>query len=113
MSAVWMFTGAKNGISSMEILGVTQKTAWFMDHRIRSAMPTFSNFAGHVEVDETFIGGKARNMHGHIRERKIKGTGGSGKTIVVGLLERKGHVRVAVSTTRKKKPLHDFVKGTC
>ena len=115
LTAVWLITNAKNGISSHELeraLGVSQKSTWFMLHRIRRAMQTgtFDKMSGHVEVDETFIGGKSRNMHKHLREQKIKGTGGSGKTIVVGLLERKGHVRVAVSTTRKKKPLHEFVK---
>jgi transposase-like protein len=67
-AAMWMIAGAKNGISSYEIhraLGVTQKTAWFMLHRIRLAMQTksFNKIDGEVEVDETFIGGKARNTH--------------------------------------------------
>ena len=65
---MWMVANCKNGISSYELaraLGVTQKTAWFMTHRIRLAMQTgeFRQFKGHVEADETFIGGKARNMH--------------------------------------------------
>ena len=115
ITTVWMITGAKNGVSSMEVhraLGVTQKTAWFMLHRIRRAMQTgtFSKSAGHVEADETFIGGKARNMHKHVRAQKIKGTGPMGKTFVVGLLERKGHVRVKVASSTKRKLLHDFVK---
>ena len=63
-----MLLNCKNGISSYEIhraLGVTQKTAWFMLHRIRLAAQskTFNKLDGEVEVDETFIGGKARNMH--------------------------------------------------
>lgn len=66
--AVWCFANAKNGISSHELgraLGVTQKTGWFMLHRIREAMRTgsFEKMSGTVEVDETFIGGEARNMH--------------------------------------------------
>ena len=115
LPAVWMLTSDKNGISSMELqraIKVTQKTAWFMLHRIRKAMQTgtFNKMVGQVEVDETFVGGKARNMHRHIRAQKIKGTGGMGKAIVVGLLERKGHVRVKVAQSTRRKPLHDFVK---
>lgn len=93
LAAVWMIANCKNGISSYEIhreIGVTQKTAWFMLHRIRLAMQTgtFANFAGQVEADETFIGGLARNMHKHKREEKIQGAGAVGKTIVMGLLRR-------------------------
>ncbi len=92
-TAAWMVANCKNGISSHEMaraLGVTQKTAWFMDHRIRVAMQTgtFLKMAGEVEADETFIGGLAKNMHRHVRERKIKGTGGSGKAAVLGIVER-------------------------
>ena len=71
-AAMWMIAGAKNGISSYEIhraLGVTQKTAWFMLHRIRLAMQTksFTTIDGEIEADETFIGGNARNMHARKR----------------------------------------------
>jgi hypothetical protein len=101
-AAIWMVANCKNGISSYEMhraLGVTQKTAWFMDHRIRLAMQTgtFLKMSGEVEADETFIGGLAKNMHRHVRERKIKGTGGSGKEAVLGIVERtsdKGASRV-------------------
>lgn len=97
--AVWCIANAKNGISSCELgrsLGVTQKTAWFMLHRIRLAMQTksFRKLSGEVESDETFIGGKARNMHKHKRAEKIKGRGTVGKAIVQGLLERGGEVRM-------------------
>ena len=92
---MWLIASAKNGISSYEIhrsLGVTQKTAWFMLHRIRLAMQDgiFTGMSGEVEVDETFIGGKARNMHKGKREAVVKGRGAVGKTVVVGLLERHG-----------------------
>jgi transposase-like protein len=92
-AAIWMVANCKNGISSYEMhraLGVTQKTAWFMDHRIRLAMQTgtFLKMSGEVEAEETFIGGLAKNMHRHVRERKIKGTGGSGKEAVLGIVER-------------------------
>lgn len=91
--AVWSISNAKNGISSCEVaraLGVTQKTAWFMLHRIRTAMKTksFGKMSGEVESDETFIGGKAANMHKAKREKLIKGRGPVGKTIVHGLLQR-------------------------
>jgi transposase-like protein len=92
-AAIWMVANCKNGISSYEMhraLGVTQKTAWFMDHRIRLAMKTgsFLKMSGEVEADETFIGGLAKNMHKDRRERKIKGTGGAGKEAVLGIVER-------------------------
>jgi transposase-like protein/ribosomal protein S27AE len=93
MLAMWQVVNCKNGVSSYEIhraIGVTQKTAWFMDHRIRLAlgMATPSKFTGHVEADETFIGGKARNMHKDKRARRITGTGGKDKTAVMGILQR-------------------------
>lgn len=91
LCAFWMAVNAKNGISSYEIhraLGVTQKTGWFMLQRIRLALQNGSivKFKGTVEADETYIGGKARNMHHG--KRKAAGTGGAGKTAVQGLLER-------------------------
>jgi transposase-like protein len=92
--AVWMVTNCKNGVSSYEIhrdIGVTQKTAWFMLHRIRLAMQgdVIDTFGGEVEVDETYIGAKARNMHWNKRRERFHGrTGGAGKTAVFGLLER-------------------------
>jgi transposase-like protein len=105
LPAIWLITSAKNGISSYELhrsLGVSQKSAWFMLHRIRLAMQTntFEKMGGQVEVDETFIGGKARFMHQSDRARKITGTGGSGKAAVMGLLERGGSERH--STVRAK-----------
>jgi hypothetical protein len=93
LPAMWLIANCKNGISSYEIargLGVTQKTAWFMDHRIRLAMQNRSldMFDGsEVEADETFIGGLARKMH-KSKKAKITVTGGAGKAIVMGLLDR-------------------------
>jgi transposase-like protein len=105
LPAVWMIVNDKNGISSYEIhreIGVTQKTAWFMMHRIRLAMRrgTFSKLSGQVESDETYIGGKARNMHKWKRAEKIKGRGPVGKAIVMGILER--HGQDTVSKVRAK-----------
>ncbi len=115
LTAMWMIANDKNGISSWELhrgLGVTQKTAWFMLQRIRLAMQTgsFEKAAGQVEVDETFIGGKACNMHRHVREEKITGTGGMDKTMVVGVLERGGKVRATVTVNRRKKSLEAHVR---
>jgi len=91
--AVWAIANCKNGISSHELgraLGVTQKTAWFMLHRIRKAMEVADadQFGGTVEADTTYVGGKAENMHAAQRARKITGRGASGKAIVHGVLQR-------------------------
>jgi transposase-like protein len=116
LMAMWMVTNCKNGISSYEIakdVKVTQKSAWFMLHRIRLAMQdeiSGNKLSGHVEVDETFIGGKARNMHLDKRERRITGTGGKDKTIVFGALERGGKIRTAVISDRKRAALQVEVK---
>src|SRR5579862_8624844 len=98
LPAIWLITNAKNGISSYEVhrsLGVTQKTAWFMLHRIRLAMQqgSFEKMGGkggpEVETDETFIGGAARFMHKARKEAKgFTGAPMSGKETVMGILER-------------------------
>jgi transposase-like protein len=115
MCAFWMICNCKNGVSSMEIhraLGITQKSAWFMLHRIREAMKEDGRdpLSGVVEMDETFIGGKIKNMH---NSKKPKGSGFSGKmsgvqakAIVVGMLERDGRVRTEVVQERTQKVLH-------
>ena len=108
LTAIWLIANAKNGISSYELsrhLGITQKSAWHVLHRIRLAMQngSINKLSGSVEVDETFIGGKARNMHANKRVGKIAGTGGYGKVAVMGLLERHGEVRtMVVSNTRRE-----------
>ena len=95
--AVWQISNCKNGISSYELaraLGVTQKTAWFMNHRIRLAMQgdDGGTLNGEVEVDETYIGGKARNMNRSQRKRSLVVAGfknpWAGKVAVMGLLQR-------------------------
>jgi transposase-like protein len=97
MTAVWMICNCKNGISSYELhrsIGVTQKSAWFMLHRIRESMKEKSGFkmggddGGPVEVDETFVGGKLKNMHIGKRKRFTKSGHGEDKAIVMGMLER-------------------------
>jgi transposase-like protein len=116
LPALWMIGNDKNGISSWELhraLGVTQKTAWFMLHRIRLAMQdteTGGKLGGEVEVDETFIGGKARNMHADKCAEKIHGRGPEGKAIVAAVLERGGKVRAKVMKTRRKPELQQLVR---
>jgi len=119
LPAVWLLVSCKNGISSYEVgraLGVTQKTVWFMMHRVRLATQTgsFTKLGGlgvEVEADETFMGGKARNMHVDKRERRITGTGGKDKSAVLGILERGGKLRTMVVPSRRKKPLQQEVRS--
>ena len=118
MSAFWLIANAKNGISSYELhrsLGVTQKTAWFMLHRIRLAMQdgSFTSFAGNVEADETYIGARARFMHKDKRHRK--GNPGTQKTPVLGILERgdgdkPSRVHLRVTKTNRKPELQAVVR---
>jgi transposase-like protein len=116
LTAVWLIVNCRNGVSSYEVhrdLGITQKSAWFMDHRIRFALHSGSfdkMLSGHVEADETFIGGKARNMHADKRAEKITGTGGKDKAMVLGILERGGKVHTKVISSRKKKALQAEVR---
>jgi transposase-like protein len=112
LTAFWLLANCKNGISSYELhrdLGVTQKSAWFMLHRIRLAMKNGSilklgSSGGPVEMDETFIGGKVKNMHISKRPKGTgfsgKASGGIGKAVVVGMLERGGRVRAEVVAER-------------
>jgi hypothetical protein len=122
LPVMWMLVNCKNGISSWEIhraVGVTQKTAWFMLQRGRLAMQddlTGGLLGGEVEVDETFIGGKARNMHKSDKRRKnLKGGGSSGKTIVLGILERETEgkpkrVRATVIPDRTRAVMQENVR---
>ena len=116
LTAIWLIANAKNGISSWEIhraLGITQKSAWFILHRIRLAMQngTLAKLKGEVEVDETYIGGKARNMHANKRAEKIHGRGASGKAIVMGVLERGGEVRTKVIPDTKKRTVQAKIRA--
>jgi hypothetical protein len=106
--AIWNEANCKNGISSYEMaraIGVTQKSAWHMGHRIRLAMKTgsFTKASGEAEVDETYIGGIAKNMHEHRRRQRITGPGMTDKAAVVGVLERtsaRSHSRVRAFAVR-------------
>ncbi len=116
LPAIWMICGCKNGISSYEIargLGVSQKTAWFMLHRVRLAMKSGSleKLSGEIEADETFIGGKVTNMH-RTAKRTIRAKNDPqwGKTVVLGLLKRDGHVKAAVAPSRKRHQIHSNIQ---
>ncbi len=116
LPALWMYSAFKKGVSSHQLarnLGVTQKTAWFMSHRIRLAME-IGNFdaplSGEVEADETFVGGKARFQHE--AKKKHIGTGGMGKVAVMGLLERHGELRARVVPSVRKGTLQKAVRAS-
>jgi len=119
LAALWMIVNCKNGISSYEIgraLGVTQKSAWFMLHRLRLALQSRSlvKLGGNgieVEVDETFIGGAARNMHRDKHRRRITETGTKDKTAVMGILERSGEVRAMMVPNRRKHHLQAEIRA--
>jgi len=118
LTAMWMMANCKNGASSWEMhrtLGVTQKSAWFMLQRIRLAMQgknagKLGGPGSEVEIDETFIGGKSRNMHRSKRARVITGTGGKDKAMVMGVLERGGQVRAMVVENRHRAELQKQVR---
>jgi transposase-like protein len=121
LAAMWQVVNCKNGVSSYEVhraIGVTQKTAWFMDHRIRMALQKKSLVklggpGSEVEVDETFIGGKARNMH---KSKKVgKGYRHRGiinKTVVMGMLERGGNITTRIIHERDDKTLQGHVRDS-
>lgn len=117
LTATWLLTNCKNGVSSYEIardIKISQKAAWFMLHRIRLAMQDDffgSKLGGEVEADETFIGGKSRNMHVGKRQRRITGTGVKDKTAVMGMMERGGKVRTIVIPNRKRAALQTEVRN--
>ena len=116
--AIWMVVNCKNGVSSYEIhrtIGVTQKTAWFMLHRIRLALKNNSLFkfggdTGPVEIDETHIGGKQLNMHKARRARYNAAGGHHGKTVVMGMLDRDlRQVRAMVVPNTKRETLQNEI----
>lgn len=120
LATIWMVVNDKNGISSYEVaraIGVTQKSAWFMLQRVRLALEdgTFNRMKGEVEADETYIGGKARNMH---QSRKIKtfGTakpsGQTGKAVVMGFIQREGpHGHSIVRTAQIANPQRPTIEA--
>ncbi len=116
--AMWMMANCKNGVSSYEIsraTGISQKSTWFMLQRIRLAMQddlTGGNLGGEVEVDETFIGGKARNMHKDRKRRvQMEGRNIGGKTVILGMLERGKRVRATVVPDRTNASIQPMVRS--
>lgn len=128
LAAIWVIANAKNGVSSHELsrtIGLTQKSAWFVLHRIRLAMRTgsFERFDGEVEVDETFVGGKKKNMHKHIASQKFAANPGGGdpstaKVIVGGTMKRGDGVRTSSKVVAQVLPdtrratMHAHVRDT-
>jgi len=113
LPALWLLANARNGISSYELarsLGVTQKTGWFMLSRIRLAMQTrsFAKLSGTVEADETFVGGRVKNMHRSKKARLAKIGGPSHMEAVMGMLERRPE---AVMTQRAHRTRTGFARS--
>ena len=116
LAAIWLIANCKNGVSSYEIhraIGVTQKTAWFMLHRIRLAMQTgtFEKLKGTVEADETFIGGRGKFMHRTRNQRRGSVRGYVGKSIVMGLLERDGTVMAKHVPNNRRPVVHAEIQA--
>jgi transposase-like protein len=118
MVAMWMLANCRNGISSYEVartIGITQKSAWHMMHRIRKAMTDVGSDKlggnGPVEIDETFVGGKVKNMHRSCRVKELNYSAGNGKAIVMGMLERGGKVRAGVIADRKLETMRPPVQN--
>ena len=121
LAGLWMICNDKNGISSYEIgrgLGLSQKSSWFMLHRLRLALQRGSvekKLCGEIEADETFVGGRAGNMHldkynRRMAQGRLARGGMTGKAVVMGLLERHGEARVKVLPTRRKKDVQAEVR---
>lgn len=112
--ALYLLATSGKGISSYQLakhVGVTQKTAWFVNHRIRQAMKQGNGqLFGRIEADETYIGGRARNMHAH--KRKNVSTGGKDKTPVIGVMQRGGPVRAVVAKNLKSDTLISNIANT-
>ena len=114
-AAIYLICESKKGMSANQLkrtLGVAYKTAWYLCHRIRKAVADAdtSLLSGIIEVDETYIGGKAKNMHKDVRERKITGRGASGKAMVLGAIERGGKIRLRVDQRAVRETLHAFIR---
>lgn len=114
-AAIYLMSESRKGVSANQLkrtLKVAYKTAWYLCHRIRAAVADADNslLSGIIEVDETYLGGKAKNMHKADRERKITGRGASGKAMVLGAIERGGKIRLRVDKRADRETLHAFIK---
>ncbi len=111
--AMYLMTVSRKGISSIQLakeIGITQKSAWFMAHRLRESCVSNGMLSGTVEVDETYVGGIARNMHAKAKKKANIGTGGKGKSIVMGLKSREGEVRAQVIAGTESNELHSVIE---
>lgn len=111
----YIMTESRKGVSANQIkrtIGVSYKTAWYLCHRIRAAMAEAAPapLTGTVEADETFLGGKAKNMHKAVREERITGRGTAGKAVVLGVIQRGGQVRLRTAKGTDKATLHEFIQ---
>lgn len=112
--AIWLITNQKKGIASTQLaldLDISQKSAWFVTHRLRHAIRTQSfnrPLEGEIEADETFIGGKEKNKHA--KDRKGGMQGGAGKIAVLGMLERNGELRAGVTPSLSARNVQTVIR---
>src|SRR6266480_3569675 len=112
--ATYLICESKKGVSALQLkrtLGIAYKTAWYLCHRIREAVKDAdtSLLSGICEVDETYVGGKAKNMHKDVRARRIQGRGASDKAMVLGAIERGGQVRLDSGLVANRATLKAFI----
>jgi transposase-like protein len=115
-AAIYLMCEARKGVSANQLkrtIGVSYKTAWYLCHRIRAAVADADTtlLNGIVEVDETYIGGKAKNMHAKDRAEKIQGRGTVNKAMVLGAIQRGGGVRLITEKRADRATLHKFIKA--
>lgn len=116
-AAVYLMCESRKGVSANQLkrtLKVAYKTAWYLCHRIREAVKTIEDenkLGGTLEVDETYIGGKAENMHKSVKARRGIGVAGVGKAVTLGALERGGKIRLKHTENRNGTTLHTFIRS--